>query len=141
VLVRESDRLGGRSYAKAQGALGIAAHPQPDGRVRLDLVPELHYGEAGQRFVGDQGVFRLDTRRPRRDFGDLAFSATLAAGDMLIVSCLPNRPGSLGHYFFTHECDGKAEQKLLVIRVSQTQHDRLFEQREWLAFHSPQRDP
>ena len=48
---------------------------------------------------------------------------------MLVLTCLPDRPGSLGHRFFTHECAGQAEQKLLVIRLSQTQHDGLFSPR------------
>ena len=44
---------------------------------------------------------------------------------MLIVSSLPNRPGSLGHYFLTTN-DGRLEQRLLIVRLSQTQHDGLF---------------
>ena len=38
---------------------------------------------------------------------------------------MPNRPGSLGHHFFTERQD-RPEQKLLIIRLSQTQHDGLF---------------
>ena len=44
---------------------------------------------------------------------------------MLIVSSLPNRPGSVGHYFFT-ENEARLEQKLLIVRLAQTQHDGLF---------------
>jgi hypothetical protein len=44
---------------------------------------------------------------------------------MIVVSCLPERPGSLGHRFLTEVRSGQKEQKLLVIRLSQTQHDDL----------------
>ncbi len=44
---------------------------------------------------------------------------------MVILSSLPNRPGSLGHYFFTEGEDNHVEQKILVLRLSQTQHDDL----------------
>jgi hypothetical protein len=44
---------------------------------------------------------------------------------MLILSSLPNLPGSLGHHFFT-ESDGQLRQKLLILRLAQTQQDDLF---------------
>jgi hypothetical protein len=46
---------------------------------------------------------------------------------MLVLSSLIQRPGSLGHYFLTQKADGKLQQKLIVIRLSQTQHDGLFD--------------
>jgi hypothetical protein len=127
VLMSESGGLCGQTYARAQGLLAVKTFPLPDGRVRLDLLPELHYGEPRQRFVGDQGALRLESGRPRRGFENLAFSVTLAPGHMLLVSCLPSRPGSLGHHFFTTVNGGQKEQKLLIIRLAQTQHDGLFE--------------
>ena len=136
VLVCNPDGVCGGSYPKAQGLLAIKAFPQPDGRVRLELVPELHYGESRQRIVGQQGAFRLETNRRRRTFDtndcDLTLTATLAAGNMLIASCLPGRSGSLGQHFFSHDVSGQQQQKLLVIRLSQTQHDDLFAPHEVL---------
>jgi hypothetical protein len=89
------------------------------------LVPELHHDQTRQRWVGKQGMLRLETSRPRRVFDDMAISATLSPGAMLVMTSLPNRPGSLGHHFFTEKND-QLEQKLLVIRLAQTQHDDLF---------------
>jgi hypothetical protein len=125
VLIWEPGRLYGETYCKAQTILGLRTFPEGDGRVRVDLVPEVHYDEPRQRWVGDQGMLRLEAGRPRRGFDEMAVSATLAPGSMLVISGLPNRPGSLGHYFFSQD-RGQAEQKLLVLRLSQTQHDGLF---------------
>ncbi len=103
----------------------MKSFPQPDGRVRLELVPELHHDQPRQRWVGNQGMFHLDASRPKRVFDDMTMSADLAPGAMLVLSSLPNRPGSLGHHFFTENGE-RLEQKLLIVRLSQTQHDGLF---------------
>ena len=125
VLLCESGRVSGKTYNQAQGIFEIKQFPRPDGRVRLQLVPELHHDQMRQRWVGGQGMLRMDVSRPKQVYEEMTLSADLAPGDMLILASLPNRPGSLGHYFFT-EKDGRLEQKLLVIRLAQTQNDGLF---------------
>jgi hypothetical protein len=113
-------------YSNAQPQMAIKAFPQRDGRVRLELVPELHHGQPQMRPVADsQGMFRLVSSRPRREFDKMAISAVLSPGSTLLLGSLPNHPGSLGHHFFTED-NGHLEQKLLVIRLSQTQHDEMF---------------
>jgi len=124
VLISAPGELCGQTYSQAQGILAVTARPLSDGRVRLDVVPELYHDQPRQRWVGDQGMLRLDTSRPKRVFDDLGISGTLPPGAMLLISSLPNRPGSLGHHFFTTNKDHR-EQKLLVIRLAQTQHNDL----------------
>jgi len=125
VLICESGELGGETYSQAQAVLVVKTFPQGDGRVRVELVPELQHGELRQRWVGQDGMWRLEAGRQQRVFEEMAFSATLSPGCMLLVSSLPDRPGSLGHHFFTED-NGKPEQKLLVLRLAQTQHEGLF---------------
>jgi hypothetical protein len=48
----------------------------------------------------------------------LQIEPTVSAGEMLLMTCLPDKPGSIGHYFFTEPSDGALVQKLLVIRVA-----------------------
>lgn len=126
VLLCEARGLCGQEYADAQGVLALRADPQPDGRVRLRLVPEVHHGQPRLQRIPTPGGVRLEPGRPRRAFDDLALVATLQPGHMILLSSLPHKPGSLGHYFFTQEMSGKLEQKLVVIRLSQTQRDDLF---------------
>jgi hypothetical protein len=125
VLVWRSGRLSGQTWGQAQGIFAVKSLPQPDGRVRLELVPELHHDQPRVRYTGNQGVWRLDTSRPKEVYNDMAIAADLPSGAMLVLSSLPNRPGSLGHHFFT-DASERREQKLLIIRLSQTQHDGLF---------------
>ena len=103
----------------------------------MELTPELHHDRPQQRWVGSHGMLRLDTSRPKLVFDDMILSADLAPGAMLVLSSLPNRQGSLGHYFFTEEPGGRVEQKLLIVRLSQTQHDGLFATPEPLKLAEP----
>ena len=94
VLTCESGELCGQTYSQAQGMFVVKSFPQPDGRVRLELTPELHHDEPRQRWVGNQGVLRLETSRPKRVFDDLGLSPELVPGAMLLLSSLPNGPAA-----------------------------------------------
>jgi len=130
VLTCESGGVCGQSYPKAQGVLAVKARAERDGRVRLEVLPELQYGEVRQRYVGGYGALRLEAGRSQRSFDELALSACLAPGAMIVLGSVPDRPGSLGHHFFTHQTSGKLEQKLMVIRLGQTQYNDLFQAQE-----------
>ena len=94
VLASESGELGGQSYLQAQCILAAKAFPQADGRVRLELVPELHHDQPRRRFVGEQAMMRLDTARPKRTFDDLTIPAMLAPGTMMILAVCPIAPAA-----------------------------------------------
>ena len=125
VLVSEHGQVSGQTYRHAQGSFSLQVTPERDGRVKIQLRPQLSYGEMRQRFVGSEGTFRLEAGQPKRYFNELAATAVLAPGQLLILSCLPKRSGSLGHYFFTDTQHGALEQKLLLVRLGQTQHNDL----------------
>jgi hypothetical protein len=134
LLVCQSGALCGQTYEQAQGILAVKAFPESDGRVRLELVPEVHHDQPQKQWVAGPGMIMLKTARPKRVFDEMAISAQLDPGAMLILSSLPSRPGSLGHYFFT---DGQSQQKLLVVRLAQTQHDGAFSPPEILRLEEP----
>lgn len=125
VLIRTADGVCGQTYYQAQAVLAVTPTLLADGRVKIDVAPELHHDQPRQRWVGDQGILRLEAGRPRRVFDDLAASATLSPGEMLILGCLPDRPGSLGHNFFS-ESGEQPVQKLVIFRLVQTQHSSLY---------------
>jgi hypothetical protein len=122
--------VSGKTYPRAQGILALKAHEERDGRVKVEVLPEVQYGDARQRYIGGQGSLRLEVGRSKQAFDELAATALLTPGHMIVLTSIPERSGSLGDYFFRHESEGKPEQKLIVIRVSQTQHDDLFEPHE-----------
>ena len=133
VLVCEGGAVGGEIYREAQSVFAAKASPDPDGRVRIELTPELHHGAPKQRWATSPGMLRLEAGRAKRVFDEARLEATLSPGHMLVITSLPDRPGSLGHHFFSEDCSGSVEQKLLVVRLAQTQHDVLFDPAAVLA--------
>jgi hypothetical protein len=128
LLVREDDQVRGKTYPQAQGDFVVDVDPQPDHRVALSLLPELKYGAPRQEYVvAADGISRLPAR-PKKTFDKLKLEATLAPDQMLLITNLPERSGSLGHYFFTESKSGHLEQKLLVIRLTDTKYNDLFVQ-------------
>jgi len=132
VLLCNAGGVEGETFRSAQAVFVMRAYPERDGRVRVRVVPEIQHGENKLRYVGTQGALRIEPGRAKRAFDDLAVEAVLAPGHMLILSTLLDRPGSLGYRFFTQDADGHVEQKLLVIRLAQTQHDELFDSTDTL---------
>jgi hypothetical protein len=115
-------QLGGQTYAKAQGVFQVKTFPQPDGQVRVELAPELHHDEPKIEYVDHGGAWMHDVRRPRRLFPELKIEATLSAGEMIVLTSLPEHAGSLGHHCFAETTSRGVTQKLLIVRLSQTQH-------------------
>ena len=72
-------------YTDAQCCLRLTAKPLGDGRVQLELVPELHHGPVRQRWVGDEGFFRMDASQDVRCFEPLAMTLSLMPGQTLVM--------------------------------------------------------
>ena len=119
-------QVDGKTYRKAEGRLQLRVFPEPDGRVRLELQPELHHGELKTHITGSEGMLIWKPERAKQLFADLKLVLTLSAGQMLLMTCQDNKPGSIGHYFFTQQDGEKPMQKLWVIRLAQAGADRSF---------------
>jgi hypothetical protein len=120
----------GRTFKNAQGVLVTKVEPQPDGRVRLNVVPEVEHDQVRQHVTAQAGAgWEVEFVPPHETFNTLRFSATLSPGEMLILSCRGDRPGSLGHQFFTERQSDVLNQIVLIIRVVQGKADDLFIER------------
>jgi hypothetical protein len=75
----------------------------------------------------------LEAARPKRVFEQLRLKVDMAPGQMLVVGCASERPGSLGHYFFTEPKADALLDKLLIIRLAQAGPDRSFAEVEPVA--------
>jgi hypothetical protein len=126
LLVREGGSLGGKTFRNAQGLFVLHSHTLPEGGLQLDLTPEIQHGSAKQSWNGNDGIFRLEMARDKEVYESLRTTAVLTPGQMLVVSCLPDRPGSLGYRFFTDDSTGSLQQKVLLIRAVQLPPDALY---------------
>ncbi len=129
ILLCDDKQVAGRTLERFQGELAVRAWPQGDGSALLEVVPEAHFGEPRNQFTGldGDGAWRLESARPRQAYDQLTINAKLVPGEMLALSSARDLPGSLGHYFFSDQATGRMERKLVLIRLSQTQADDLFQ--------------
>ena len=120
VFMNEDSGIHGRSYHQAEPTYSLLAQAISGQRVVLQLIPELQHGELKNRYAGgDQGIFLMTQSREKESFDKLTIRSELAAGEMLLVSCLPDVSGSLGHIFHAQDLRGPLEHKLVLIRMLQ----------------------
>jgi hypothetical protein len=118
--------LSGRLYPQAQGMLGLTMSPEGDGRVRVEMVPELHYGDPRQKVVPGDGLWRYEFARPRRSFDEIKLTALLAPGETIAIGADVLEPRGLGRPLFTRDVDDHREHELLLIRAAHGGPDDLF---------------
>jgi len=127
ILEMKDGRPQGETLEDGQAQFGIVSEPLPDGRVRLELTPEIHYGPYRQRYAAGEGSFRFDNSRKKKVLSDLTLRATISPGEVLCLSGRPDQPGSLGDRFF-RESEGAAPRpRLLMLRVSPANSDPAFQ--------------
>lgn len=124
-----------RKYTDAQCHLGLTVNPKGDGQVELELVPEIQHGPMYQRWIGRDGLFRMDTSRDSVRFEELRIAATLLPGQTLVLSAtsaagglsraFAAQGGALGHVSSVPSTTDSAG-KLVLLRLAQTQFDDLF---------------
>jgi hypothetical protein len=112
-------------YEDAQCFLNITAKPMGDGRVQLRLVPEIHHGQPRQRWVGDDGFFRMDSSRDVVELDQLAVQLTLMPGQTLVMGG-GESSRTVGAMLFAGPGTVGLSARLLLLRLAQTQFNDLF---------------
>jgi hypothetical protein len=127
VLEHDGESVRGATYHDASGLVALRAWPAPDGRVRIEAVPEFKHGPARRTWVGEEGAFRLETGQGRRRLDQLGLSVELPARGLLVIGCTPDAPSSVGEALL-QERQGAAGamRQLLVISPRHVTVDPLF---------------
>lgn len=125
LLTRQGGSVRGRQLEKAQCLFALKPYPQSDGRVQIDLLPEVEHGEVKQQWVAGEGTMMQRVGRDRLTFEPLRISLSLAPGQMIVVSAI-DQPIGLGEHFFVESVGGTPQRSLLFVRLAHTQHDDLF---------------
>lgn len=123
---RDGPELTGQTYRQAQGEFRVAARQLDDGRIFVELTPELVHGDVSMQYTATDGVLRPQPGRPKVVFDDLKCALPLSAGQMLVIGPSAARRGAIGQAFLSQEIGGRSRQKLLLVRLAQTQYDALF---------------
>jgi hypothetical protein len=128
VLLAAPTGLRGETFQQAQCLFSLKCYPQTDGRVRVELTPEIEHGAVRQRVIGQaqDGAFRLDAGKDRAIFDQLRIAPELSAGQTLVITATPETKG-LGRQFFAEGASGSQEERVLLIRLAQSPADDLFQ--------------
>jgi len=127
VLLETGDgQVRGGTYRDATGLFSLQVRPAADGRVRIDLVPEIKHGPLERSWVGEDGMFRMETSQRRHRREDLALGLELRAGGLLVVGCAGDKGAALGDALLRDRGGHRATMRMLVIRPLGRTVDPLF---------------
>lgn len=126
LLETDDDKVRGGTFHDATSLFELTVRPAADGRVRVELVPEIKHGPLEKQWVGEDGVFRMEAaqRRHRRD--DLALGLELREGDLLVVGCVGERGTTLGDALLRDHGSERSTLRLLAVRPLGRAIDPLF---------------
>jgi len=128
VLLETGDgQVRGGTFRDATGLFALKVRPAADGRVRIELVPEIKHGPLERSWVGEDGMFRMEAgqRRHRRD--DLALGVELREGGLLVVGCAGEKGATLGDALLRDHGGNRSTLRLLAIRPLGSPVDPMFD--------------
>lgn len=128
VLLETGDgQVRGGTFRDATGLFELKVRPAADGRVRIELVPEIKHGPLERSWVGEDGMFRMEAgqRRHRRD--DLTLGVELREGGLLVVGCAGEKGATLGDALLRDHGGNRSTLRLLAIRPLGSAVDPMFD--------------
>ncbi len=127
---------------QVQGIWTVTAFPRGDGSVRLRLVPQINHGEFRAQIGVAEDGFLFKNRQTELKLEEMGFEVTMLPGETLVIAATPDL-ADLGRLFFRPMAPNRVddfredisgedsivpekEQRVLLIRLVQTQLDELF---------------
>lgn len=127
VLLEQRDgSVRGGTYHDATTQLALDAHPAPDGRVRIEVVPEIRHGPVEKSWAGEDGAFRLETGQRRHRLDYLGIDVTLPLEGLLVIGPAGEPSASVGDGLLRDHGHGGGTVRLLVIRPLARAVDPVF---------------
>lgn len=127
----------GATYHDASPQFTVRAWPASDGRVRLEVVPEVKHGPVEKSWVGEDGMFRLETGQKRHRMEHLQVGTTLPAGAMLLIACAGDDAATVGDAMLRdRDRDAGTYVRLLAIRPLAGGVDPMFSASEGAAMEA-----
>ncbi len=117
-----------RTWQKAQGVYIVETARAENDQSWVSLLPTVEHGDPRLSFSQDEtGVISHGTMaRQTASFPDLAISADLAPGEMLLVTNLPNSGTQLGGLFHAPVGNTSCERKAILVRVAAAATAQVF---------------
>lgn len=120
-LVRSDNQTAGRTLLRPQHLLAITPHrTETAGQVRLHLRPEIQHGDLKQQWITSDSALRIDARRETWSLTELDLNASLAEGEILVISAATPFTGLGAEMFVGTAADGADQQVLLLIQWTES---------------------
>jgi hypothetical protein len=127
VLLEHLDGTGrGVTFHDASGLFDLRLRPAADGRVRLEMIPEISHGPRERTWVGEEGTLRMEASQKRHRRDDLGIVLDLAPPELLVVAGTDSQSSTLGDALFRDPSPALTTQRLLVIRPLARGVDPMF---------------
>ncbi len=111
---------------QVRGFIKLVTYPKGDGRVTIELVPEIHHGRQRPTIGVADDAFFFKNQQSVQVLKELKVIYSVRPGETLIMG--PNAQlTELGGVMFGHGQRNDFWHRLLLIRLVRTQHDDLFE--------------
>ena len=117
VLLEERDGgVTGSTFHDASGVFGLRVRPAADGRVVVELTPEIRHGPVERTWTGEEGMLRLEAGQRRHTRDDLRLSVDLPLEGMLVVAGGGAGGGTLGDTLLRDATSTPPARRVLAIR-------------------------
>jgi hypothetical protein len=128
VLLEQCDgEVRGSTFHDVTAEMAVEARPAADGRVRIEAVPELRHGPVEKSWVGEDGMFRLETGQRRHRMDHVGIDVTVPQGSMLVIGCAGDASATVGDVLLREHGRGdRSTMRLLAIRPLDRAADPLF---------------
>lgn len=125
VLEHGADGVRGGTYRDCTSQLTARAWPGPDGRTRIEVVPELKHGPLQRTWVGEQGMFRLETGQARMRYEQLTIDMLLPHRGLLVIGGAAAPSATVGDAL-VRDRDAGGGMRLILLRPLGTGVDPAF---------------
>jgi hypothetical protein len=117
-LVRTPAGLIGRSLVNPQFTLQMKTFLLDDGRLSVNLLPEIQHGQMKQSFVANDSLaFRMDFRRELWTLNELAMDVPLATGQAIVIVPTEDAFGLGQQMLIGRRADGSEERVAVIIQL------------------------
>jgi hypothetical protein len=127
LLEHDAEGVRGGTYRDCTAVVAVRAWPDADGRTRIEAVPELKHGPMQRTWIGEEGMFRLETGQVRRRFEPLEIETLLPHQGMLVIGAVGEPAATVGDALLRDRDGAAAGMQLLVIRPLGTGVDPAFD--------------
>jgi hypothetical protein len=127
LLEQTGGEVRGGTYREASPLFAVEVEPAADGRVTIEVTPEIRHGPIEKSWVGEDGMFRLEAGQRRHVLEELRFSVTLPHQGLLLVGCGGDGNATAGDCLLRGDGKGSAAgMRVMAIRPLADTIDPLF---------------